>query len=84
MVLSTALVAYCCVTNYSESSSWKEYTFVIIISVGQEFGYGLAGSSVSGSLTRLHSTYQPGLEADMKVPLWKDPLSTSVIWLLAE
>lgn len=51
--------------------------------MGQESGYGLAGSSASGSLTRLQSKCQPGLEAHVKAPLWKDSLPSSLTWLLA-
>ena len=46
--------------------------------MGQKSGYGLAGSSASGSLTRLQSKCQPGLEAHVKAPLWKDSLPSSL------
>ena len=50
----------------------------------QESRQNLAGIFVSGSLRRLKSRCQLGLQSYMKAQLEKDPLPSQPMWLLAE
>lgn len=73
---SDVLAGYCCITNYLKLSGLKQYLF-ILISLGQESGHSLAGSSVRGLLGCSQHVSQ-------LYPFWISGSSSKLTWLLAE
>lgn len=53
------------------------HIYDLIFTMGQESGHSLAGSSASGSSTRLQGKGEPGLESHLKGQLKKDLLPSS-------
>lgn len=58
-------IIYCCVTDYSNSNIYH-----FTVSLSPDSGCGLAGSSSWTSLTRLQSTYLPGLQSSWGSFVW--------------